>query len=110
MYFIFSTSLHGYFYYSNESLKNVNIINDDVFYIGEGEHIKKFISDNYPLNFECTDDELASILDDIVHYIGQSNTLIDLKNQVVLKMLNKSVNIKEKWIRASNPEISYMTS
>ncbi len=103
--------MQGYLYYSNESIENVNVVNDEIFSFDGDEHLKKFINENYPISFSFSNNDLANILCSIIQYIGMNESAIPLESQIILKMINDSMGIKSKWLRAhKNPELEFMHS
>ena len=110
-YYIFTTSMQRYLYYSEEALENVSIINDDIFSLDGVEYLRKFIIDNYPAFDNSLGIELSEFLYDIIQFIGMKNATIPFESQIILKMLNESIGIKNKWQGIpKKPELEFMLS
>lgn len=92
IWFLLSTSISGYVYFSQESIQGINIINDVIFYMPDYDKMYEFLYNNYPCTFSAENwrEELKAI----VHFIGKENLHLFPKGMVMLKMINKSMCVE----------------
>lgn len=110
-YFIFTTSMQRYLFISEESMENVNVINNEVFSFDGTEHLEKFINENYPVVINFSSEELLVLLCDVIQYVGMDKAVIPVESQAILKLLNDSIGITCKWQKVpKSPEIEFMIS
>ena len=65
---------------------------------------------NYPVNTNVDKSELIKNLEKIINYIGDYQYEIDIKPQVILKLLNSTNAIKTKvYSLINNQEIAFLS-
>lgn len=55
----------------------------------------KFIEDNYPYNKKFDEAKISAIIQNIVQRIGVNDYLIDTEENVICKMINQTLLLKE---------------
>lgn len=106
LWFIFSTSLEGYIYTSSEVFDAINIINDEVYSLPTVGHILDFIGKYYPVERKWTAEDICKVLSKIANDVGKNDSLIQPKEIVLLKLINETVGVKDRWKKSlSKPEI-----
>ena len=109
IWFIFSTSLRGYLYCSEIYIESINIVNDEMFSIGNIEQIMAYIDSSYPINKKHGKEKIMELLQEIVQQIGNEDAIDDVENQVVLKLINTSMGVHNKWRKVPiDAEIKYL--
>lgn len=97
IYFILSVSLDGYPVFDKELCTGVNVFTDLEFQMPEFDRLLQFVIENYPCNKMIPEEQLGIILKKIVHKIGQKDYLFDVEDNVVCKLINKTLLLNEKW-------------
>lgn len=111
IWFVLSSSIDGYVVIDEEYIKGINIVNDIIFNLPEIEHIHEFIKSNYPCNIEFNNEELYKILRNIIQFIGNSDYEIKIRSNVLLKLINESNCIKNRFEENINvPEKEFLFS
>ncbi len=106
IWFVFSTSLPNYIYLDENVIEYVNIINDEIFNMPSIDHLADYLEMNYPIESGWDDDELYMILKSIGQLIGCQDALVQPQKQVILKLINKTIGIKNIWEKEpKSPEI-----
>ncbi|MDD6401975.1 MAG: CRISPR-associated protein Csn2-St [Lachnospiraceae bacterium] len=100
--FVFSTSLDGYVFVSEEVIEGINVINDEIFSFPELVHIQQYVNDNYPCYIELKEDDLICLLEKIIHDIGRKNYIMEDNELVVCKLINETLMISEHRKNNSN--------
>ena len=110
VYFLFSISIDGYVVIDENNISGINIFNDEIFFLDELDNIKEFVVNNYPVNIYMEKGELIKKLERIINYIGDYQYEIDIKPQVLLKLLNSANAIKTKVSSLiNNQEIAFLS-
>ncbi|WP_026668315.1 CRISPR-associated protein Csn2-St [Butyrivibrio sp. AE2005] len=109
IWFIFSTSLKGYLYCSEEYIESINIVNDEMFSIGSVEKMVEYVGSSYPINKKLRKEEIMDLLPEIVQQIGNKDAIDEVENQVILKLINSSMGFRYKWRKEpKDAEIRYL--
>lgn len=109
IWFIFSTSLRGYLYCSEKYIDSINVINDEMFSIGNIEQMVAYIDSSYPINKKLRKEEIMFLLPEIVQQIGNRDAIDEIENQVILKLINSSIGFHYKWRKEpKDAEIRYL--
>ncbi len=109
IWFIFSTSLRGYLYCSEKYIDSINVINDEMFSIGNIEQMVAYIDSSYPINKKLRKEEIMFLLPEIVQQIGNRDAIDEIENQVILKLINSSIGFHYKWRKEpKDAEIKYL--
>ena len=98
VWFVLTTSLEGFVFIEEENICGINVINDMIYNIPPTERIVEFIRQQYPYYIEQDDDVLIEWMRLIIQKIGRYDIESDMRSNVVLKMINKSLcmSYKEK--------------
>ncbi len=98
VWFVFSTSLEGFVVIDDENICGINIINDMVYGMPDVEKISAFIMQQYPYYIQKEDTKIQEWLRQIIQKIGKHKVVNDMRSNVILKMINRSMclNYEEK--------------
>ncbi len=91
VWFVFTTSLDGFVIIEEENVCGINVINDIIYNIPPIERIVEFIRQQYPYYIDKEDQELMEWVRFVIQKIGTSIIVSDMRSNVVLKMINKSL-------------------
>jgi hypothetical protein len=97
IYAIMFTSITPFVVMNEEVIKGVNVINDEIFTFPSYDKILKFVQNNYPYNIKG--EELEKNIDNlkyIIHEIGNPKYKINLKAQILVKLINETLAINTK--------------
>ena len=109
IWFVFATSLDDYLYCSEKYMESINIVNDEIFSIGNIEKMVEYIGSSYPINKKFDNENIIELLPRIIQQIGKKDAINDLENQVVLKLINDSMGVHNKWRKVpKDAEIKYL--
>lgn len=100
--FIVTTSIQGYVMVKKEFMPGIMVVNDEVFSFPEWEHMYDFVERNYPCQMKRTDEECMEDLKAIVQEIGRKNAVINIRSEVVLKMINQTLGINPVKVHCMN--------
>lgn len=92
---ICATSLDGYIVMSKENMEEIAIFNEEDFQMPDLEHIKKFMEDYFPIYKEFKEEELINRLEKIIQRIGKREYLVETEENVMMKLLNRSLMMNE---------------
>ena len=107
-YLLTATSLDGYVYISSENIEAVNIFNSDIFDLTDIDHLHVFLRLHWPYERSFTFEDIESFLSEIMHYIGKEKSLESTASRVLLKLLNKEFQIKDKIKNPNLAEIRFL--
>ena len=93
--FVFTTSIPGYVFIDRDHLESVTVINDEEFILPDYMHLLQYINDSYPYYKIWEEKELLCSLEKIVHNLCNENQMLEIKDQVVEKMINESMGYKK---------------
>ena len=96
-YVVLFTSLEGYVAIDENLIEGINIVNQDIYSLPRHEKLIDFIEFNYPINLskeECR--KSVMLMEKIIHKIGDEDYRKNLKSELLLKIVNESMGIKEK--------------
>ena len=109
IYFILTTSLDGYVCYTPQLATGISIFNDIIYQLPDHEHLINFVSERYPSHKEMEGESFAKIIERIIHRIGRKGYLVTVEENVVAKILNRTLMISDKWINEGNiPENAFL--
>ncbi len=109
VWFVFTVSLRNYIYFNSSVITGINVINENIFTFPEYERILSFVMDNYPSEKEWKEEELNDAIRSTVHSIGVNNSVVQPQYDVILKLINESLGIKNMWDKMPTmPEIQYL--
>lgn len=111
IYFVLSTSIDGYVVCDKELCSGISIYGDVDFQMPAFDNVMQYMIDNYPYYKTFTENELQQNLVKIIHRIGQKSFLSSIEENVVCKLINKSLMLNEKWENNENiAEIAFLKS
>lgn len=111
IYFVLSTSIDGYVVCDKELCSGISIYGDVDFQMPTFDKVMQYIINNYPYYKAFTEYELQQNLAKIIHRIGQKSFLSSIEENVVCKLINKSLMLNEKWKNNENiAEIAFLKS
>lgn len=90
-----TTSLDGYILCEKELYTGIVVIGIEDFQFPEENNLLKFIEDNYPYNKKFDEAKISAIIQNIVQRIGVNDYLIDTEENVICKMINQTLLLKE---------------
>lgn len=93
--FLITTSLDGYILCEKELYTGIVVIGIEDFQFPEENNLLKFIEDNYPYNKKFDEAKISAIIQNIVQRIGVNDYLIDTEENVICKMINQTLLLKE---------------
>lgn len=109
VYFILSTSIDGYVRCDRALCPGISIWGDTDFQMPEFDEVLKYIHENYPCNKELSEKRMRDDLGKIIHRIGQKEFLCSVEENVVCKLINRSMMLYEKWKDVENAaEIAFL--
>ena len=108
IYFIFSSSLEGYVYFSDELCSGISVFGYVEFQMPEFENMCDFIRENYPYAKEISDLQIQKVLSGIIQKIGMSEYLYTIEESVVCKMINQSLLLYDKLPDEKLPEMAFL--
>lgn len=107
--FIFSLSLQEYPVLNDKNLESVSVINDAEYILPDYEHLAEYLQSHYPYNHQMDSETILSSLKSIVHKIGNETEIESIESQVILKLMNNSLCIKNKMRKVpKNAEINFL--
>ena len=102
VYFIVTTSIEGYVYISEDTIKGINIINDVVYSLPAYDYLVEFLEKNYPCLKKEIHRQLPVLLRSIIHKIAKKGNVINMEGLIILKLLNQSMCINNDKIEKLN--------
>lgn len=102
IYFILSTSIDGYVECDKSLCEGISIFGDVDFQMPEFYTLLSYIHDNYPYNKKFSEKQFQDILEKIIHKIGQKEFLCNVEENVVCKLINRTLMLNEKWKNVEN--------
>lgn len=111
VWFIFSTSIDGYVYVTDENIENVNIFNNDIYQMPSMEQLLYFVKESYPIDVDIEKDTIVTALRQIIHKIDHEAELYQPFEIVLLKIINDTNNIHNNYWKKTikSPEIACLT-
>ncbi len=91
--FLMTISIDGYCIIDKFNIENIFVINDEEFIFPSYNHIENFIEMNYPRNIDVDEDWLLYNLEKCANKIGKSGYAREIPTDVILKMINGTLNI-----------------
>lgn len=93
--FICSVSLDGYVVINDELITQITVINDVDFTFPNIHKLIEYIELNYPIQIELDKQDFFDMLKQIINDIGRSDSINSLSENVICKLLNKSLMINQ---------------
>ncbi len=90
---VFSTSTEGFVIIDEDKIEGINVINDCIFSFPQLQEIERFICKNYPREVVLGRQDLVEEIRAIVQNIGREGYLINVRSNVMLKLLQDSLCI-----------------
>lgn len=97
VFFVLSTSLDGYVMCDKDLCPGIKIFGEIDFQMPELERIVEYVKDNYPNNKKMSVEQIQEDIAKIIHRIGQEDYLLDVEENVICKLINKTMMINKKW-------------
>lgn len=97
VFFVLSTSLDGYVICDKELCPGIKIFGETDFQMLELERIVEYLKENYPYNKKLSEQQIQKDIAKIIHRIGQEDYLLDVEENVICKLINKTMMINKKW-------------
>lgn len=107
--FLFTISLDGYCVVDKEDFESITIINDEEFIMPEYNRVADYIEKNYPIYRESDYQWVEYNLENCINKIGVSNQSVDLGINIILCILNRSLNVDNKVkYKTNNIELNFL--
>lgn len=107
--FLFTISLDGYCVVNKEDFESITIINDEEFIMPEYNRVADYIEKNYPIYRESDYQWVEYNLENCINKIGVSNQSVDLGINIILCILNRSLNVDNKVkYKTNNIELNFL--
>lgn len=107
--FLFTISLDGYCVVDKEDFESITIINDEEFIMPEYNRVADYIEKNYPIYRESDYQWVEYHLENCINKIGVSNQSVDLGINIILCILNRSLNVDNKVkYKTNNIELNFL--
>lgn len=107
--FLFKISLDGYCVVDKEDFESITIINDEEFIMPEYNRVADYIEKNYPIYRESDYQWVEYNLENCINKIGVSNQSVDLGINIILCILNRSLNVDNKVkYKTNNIELNFL--
>ena len=97
LYFILATSIDRYAVCNEELCGGIHIVGDVQFQMPEFFEIQNYINATYPCNKKLSEKEIQNNLEKIIQKIGRQEYLYTVEENVVCKLINETLLLKEKW-------------
>lgn len=111
VYFILTTSIDGYAVCNKELCAGIHIVGDVQFQMPEFEEILNYVNGIYPCNKKLSIQEIEKDLEKIIQKIGRMDYLYTIEENVICKLINETLLLKEKWPDTENLlEIAFLKS
>lgn len=109
IFFVLSTSIDGYVVCDKELCSGIKIFGDVDFQMPEFDELLNYINDNYPYNKKISESQLQKDVMKIAQRIGQKNYLCSVEENVICKLINRTLMLHEKWTDTEKiPEIAFL--
>ena len=109
IYFVVSTSIDGYVGCDKELCSGITIFGEVDFQMPELEKVSEFINNTYPCNKILSEKQICADLIKIMQKIGQKEYLYDVEQNVICKLINQTLMLREKWENTEKtPEIAFL--
>ena len=102
IYFILTTSIDGYAVCNEELCGGIHIVGDVQFQMPEFDEMLHYVNGIYPCNKKLSEKEIQNDLEKIIQKIGSPGYLYTVEENVVCKLINETLFLKEKWSGAEN--------
>ena len=97
VFFVLSTSLEGYVICDKDLCTGIKIFGETDFQMPELERTVEYVKENYPYNKKLSEQQIQKDIAKIIHRIGQEDYLLDVEENVICKLINKTLMINKKW-------------
>ena len=109
VYFLTTTSPDKYVVCQENLCSGITVFNDLDFQFPELEELQNAINDNYPCNKIFDQTQIAEMIENIVQRIGKTTYLDSIEENVVCKIINKSMMLNDRWQKNEiAPEIGFL--
>ena len=109
IYFLVTISLDKYVVCHENLCSGIAVFNDLDFQFPELEELQNAINDNYPCNKIFDQTQISEMIESIAQRIGKTTYLDSIEENVVCKIINKSMLLNDRWQKNEiAPEIGFL--